>query len=345
MKCSSEQMILLYTTLSKMMSSGSTTYDCALLLKSHNLKGMNKKALDVLEEGSASGDSLSEIFHNNEKLFGKGIWQQISSGELSGRLPETLERLCEQVENSQGIRKKIMFAMSSPAFTGLLLIVVMFYMFLGLVPGLRENYISFGSDLPELTLASMAVVEALWYNWYAYIPIAILIALGIRFLFSKILRLQWHEMITEMPVVGKISKAMNYANMLQVLRNMIEAGASQVDALEVALGSVNNAFILKELQAVHTAIMDGGLSITEGLFKCKSFDEMDKILLEIGSRSGSFSESIGKLCKQKVDDTKYLTDALVENLSGPMVIILGLGILFLSATVLYPIYNLTTIVA
>lgn len=322
-KLKREDMIVFLTTLSWMLSSGlSVKAGIDVLLEDPNVK-MNKKVLDIVSEELDEGKHLSEIFRDHEESFGQGKWRQLNAAERTGKVPECLLRLAEQIKSDSSLLNKIKGAVAYPAFILVFAMIAGYYMFTTIIPQIGEMMQEFDVELPAMTVMMMNISEALVNNLFLITVVLVGLIVGIRWLLKKPLQLQWHKVITKMPYVGSVSVNMNYSLVYILLNDMIANGAHVVEALRVASSAATNRFIQRELENAAGDMEREGYTITEALIRSTTMPSNDKSMLQVGSITGRTMELLTDLASRRKEAAHESVEALMRIMPSIVLIIVA----------------------
>lgn len=337
-----DDFIILCTTLSWMHSAGLSIRDGVVELLGDKHNKMNRNALEILRDELDSGKKLPDIMKDHEDVFGEGYWRQLEAAERTGKVPECLMRIAEQVRNDGDLLGKVRGALLYPSFILLLALAAGYYMFTSVVPEMGTMMMEFDVEMPPLTKVMIAVADFLIANGIWVLASIIVFVIVVHYLLTKPFRMQWHEVITKMPVVGKVSVNMNYSLAYLLLNDMIENGANIVEALRVAAGSCTNAYIRKELLDTADTMDREGISLTEGLTETNTMPSDDKLMLQIGQRTGREMELLPDLSSRRRKAAYDSVNAVMELL--PTIVLLGVsGIVAVMVVSIYmPMISMAT---
>ena len=284
---------------------------------------MNKKVLDIVSEELDEGKHLSEIFRDHEESFGQGKWRQLNAAERTGKVPECLLRLAEQIKSDSSLLNKIKGAVAYPAFILVFAMIAGYYMFTTIIPQIGEMMQEFDVELPAMTVMMMNISEALVNNLFLIIVVLVGLIVGIRWTLKKPLQLQWHKVITKMPYVGSVSVNMNYSLVYILLNDMIENGAHVVEALRVASSAATNRFIQRELENAAGDMEREGYTITEALIRSTTMPSNDKSMLQVGSITGRTMELLTDLAARRKEAAHESVEALMRIMPSIVLIIVA----------------------
>lgn len=335
-------MITMLTTLSWMLSAGlSVAMGVDELLKDPNNK-MDRRGLEILSKDLDEGSTMSEIFRNHEDVFGTGKWRQIDAAERTGKVAECLLRIADQIQNAGDLMAKVRNAVTYPALILVFAVGAGYYMFTTVVPEMGEMLSEFGVTLPPLTLAVMAISNFMVSHLFLLIAGIVGGVFLIHWLLTKPFKFKWHKFITKMPIVGPVSVNMNYSTVYTLLSDMIENGAHLVEALRVAAGSSGNIFIMGELLSASDDMEREGLGITEALVRTSTMPSDDKLMLQIGSRTGREMELLQSLSVRRRNQAYASVNALMEVFPTLVLLVVAFVVGVMVVAIYMPMISMAT---
>lgn len=311
-KMSRKDLVLLFTSLSYMLTAGMTARDGVdIILQDPNNK-VNTKGLNTLKDSLDGGNTLAETFRDHEDVFGYGIWRQVDAAQRTGKVPECLLRIANQLKTSGDVAGKIRGALIYPCFILAVAMAAAYFLFTNTIPEMSAMMLEFGVDLPPLTLAVMAFCDGL-VTYGPVIMVGIVVGLvALIYAIKKPLRVYWHKFILRFPLSGGISVNLNYSIVYTLINDMIENGAHVVEALRVAASAASNLFIGKELLGCASVMEQEGIGLAESLLAAGSMPHDDRLMLNVGSRTGREMEILKDMAARRAIAAEESIQRLLE---------------------------------
>ena len=122
---------------------------------------------------------------------------------------------------------------------------------------------------------------------------------------------------------------------------MISSGISIVRAIEIT-GTVVGSKVYSDILKEAGEAVKGGSSLSDALSRHEYIPQILVQMMKVGEETGSLASilnTLGKFYKREVSDA---TDTLVALIEPIMIVVLGLGVGTLLASVLIPIYNIAS---
>lgn len=287
------------------------------------------------------GASLSVALSEHKKIFGRFYISLVKTGEVAGKLQETLSYLADYLERSAGLNSKVRGALAYPVFILCAMVIVAIILVTTILPQLLSIIRDAGiSDVPLTTKILIAVTDFL--NKFL-IPIAIAVigaVIGILYYIKTPEgRAKFDNLALKMPQFGGVIKSFYLARIAETLSTLIKAGVPILEGLEIASDVVGNSNYRNILLEAAENVRGGG-TISEVFEKHREFPPLVSSMLAIGEKTGRTDfmlESIFKFYKAEAENSIQNLSQLIEPV---LILILGVGVAGLVSAVLLPIYSL-----
>jgi type II secretory pathway component PulF len=302
------------------------------------LQSIMNKIVEDLQGGSSISRALS--FH--PEIFSSFYVSLVRSGEESGSLEKSFSYLADYLDRSYEIVSKARNALVYPAFVVSIFVAVMALMLTLVIPKIAEILTSSGQDLPIYTKIVIGISDFL-VNYIGIIFIflsASVIGLW-RFLKTEVGQRAYDEFMISIPYLGDLKRKLLLTRICDNLATMLSSGVSMVHALEVTADVVDNA-VYREIIEIALTEVKGGRSFGDSISEYPEIPGVLTQMVKVGEETGSLSEILKTLANFYRREVNNAVDTLIGLIEPIMIVLLGLGVGVLLASVLMPIYNLTS---
>jgi type IV pilus assembly protein PilC len=307
----------------------------------------NKKFSKVIQEMSAAiegGASFSTALAKHPQEFDRVYVNLVKSGEASGRLDVTMERLATQQEKTYRLIGKVRGAMLYPAFVMAALVAASILMLIVVIPPLKSIFSDAGANLPLPTRILVASSDALLAFWYLFLLAAIGLAVGARFfLRSEGGKSAMDRLKLRAPIFGGLFKKIYIARFTRTLAGLVGGGVPILQALEIVAESVGNSVYSKALKDAAKQV-ESGVPLSTPIKANPIFPALVPQMISVGEQTGKMDQVLTKLA----DFFEEEVDNIVKNLSTLMepilMVVMGIAVGGLLIAILMPIYNLGNVV-
>ena len=300
-----------------------------------------RKVMNDVVEDLQGGSSISRALANHPDVFSSFYVNLVRAGEESGSLEKSFAYLADYLDRSYEIISKAKNALIYPAFVISIFIGVMVLMLTLVIPKIAKVLTDAGQELPIYTRAVIGLSDFLVNN---VAVLLIIIAVGgyggWRFLQTDVGKRAYDEFIISVPVIGDLQRKLLLTRICDNLATMLASGISMVQALEVTSDVVDNT-IYKEILDNALIEVRGGRSFADSISEYPEIPGVLTQMVKVGEETGSLSDILATLANFYRREVNNSVDTLIGLIEPAMIVLLGLGVGVLLASVLMPIYNMT----
>ncbi len=292
---------------------------------------------------------------NGGSTFGRALGQHpdefsaiyvgvIAAGEQSGSLGLVLERLADDLEESQALKSKLMGAALYPAIVTLIAIVIVMFLVGYVVPQVANVFAGTKRALPFLTVAMLAISAVV--RSYGLLMLGLLVLGGVagRFaLKNESLRERFDAFTLTLPIVGRLARDYNAARFASTLAMLAGAGVPILKALQAAAETLSN-------RAMRADALDALLLVREGaplasaLGQKKRFPGLVSMFARLGEQTGQLPVMLQRAAAQLGNEVQRRAMALATILEPLLIVAMGGVVMLIVLAVLLPIIQLNQFV-
>ncbi|MEK7604125.1 MAG: type II secretion system F family protein [Patescibacteria group bacterium] len=304
-------------------------------------KSTFKKIITEVSESVEAGSSLSNALSKYPKLFSSFYIKLVQSGEVTGKLHDSLLYLAGYLERSQSINSKIRGALAYPAFVIFAMVVVATIMTVYVLPQLLTIFKDIGvKDLPLTTRILIWVTDFVNENiYYLIIMTLVFVYTGWLYIRTPSGKAWLDNLKINIPTLGGVIKSLYLARIAESLSTLIKAGISILDALRITSELVGNENYRKIMLATEDSVRGGG-SISEILDRYEEMPPLFTSMTAIGEKTGKLDFMLDHLSKFYRSESDNTIDNISQLIEPILILILGFGVAILVASILLPIYSL-----
>ncbi|VAW32051.1 Type IV fimbrial assembly protein PilC [hydrothermal vent metagenome] len=300
------------------------------------LSGVLTQVADDLQGGSPISKSLSR----HPKVFSNFYVNMVKSGEESGHLSDTFGYLADYLDRTYAVMSKAGNALIYPAFVIATFFTVMGLMLTLVIPRISAILVDSGQQIPLYTKIVIGVSNFLVHYGF-FLVIAILIGSFVSWQELKTGegRYFFDKMKLSIPYVGDLYQKLYLSRISDNFATMLISGVPVVEMIRVTSTVVDSAVYEDVLKQVESAVQ-GGSSISDALARYSEIPGIMVAMIKVGEEAGDLSSILSTLSKFYAREVTTAVETLVDLIEPLMIVLLGLGVGTLLASVLIPIYNL-----
>jgi len=286
------------------------------------------------------GSPISKALARHPKVFSGFYVNMVRSGEEAGKLSETFGYLADYLDRTYEVMSKAQNALIYPAFVIGVFVIVMALMLTLVIPKIAGILKDSGQEIPIYTQIVITLSDILVK--YGFL---VIIALGIgaffvyRSLQTDSGKLFFDKLKLEVPYVGDLYQKLYLSRIADNFATMLVSGVPVVEAVEITASVVGSQTYAGVLTDVGEAVK-GGSSISDALGQHAEIPGIMTAMVKVGEETGELGNILTTLAKFYQREVTTAVDTLVDLIEPMMIVLLGLGVGTLLASVLIPIYNL-----
>lgn len=301
-----------------------------------------KKAMNEIVEDLQAGNSISRALAAHPDIFSSFYINLVRAGEESGSLEKTFDYLADYLDRQYEVVSKARNALVYPAFVVGIFIIVMGLMLTLVIPNIAKILTDAGQDLPIYTRIVIGLSNFL-VDYIGLILIAIAAGgIGLwRFSLTEVGKRTIDEFLISVPYLGDLQRKLLLTRICDNMATMLASGVSIVQTLEVTADVVDNA-VFKEIIDEATYEVKGGRSFADAIAEYPEIPGVLAQMAKVGEETGSLASILTTLANFYRREVNNAVDTMIGLIEPAMIVLLGLGVAVLLASVLMPIYNLTS---
>lgn len=327
-----------YATL---IRAGVSIVEATHILGSQTKSKALKMALEQVEVDIRSGTAFSDAAAKHPKVFPVMFVNMMRSGEATGNIDETLERLANTFEKQFKIKKKVQGALTYPAILSVMTIAVGMFLMIFIVPTFMATFEDMDLEMPILTVIVVSISDWLVAYWYIVIAVLIIAIVTFRFFYKN--NRQFHYNVNyallRMPVFGALMQKNVIARVTRTLSSLFSSSVPILQALTIVEKVAGNPVVGKVVLEARDNLEKGG-TLSEPLEKSWLFPPLVTQMTSIGEKTGSLDymlEKIADFYEEEVDRSVDTLKSLVEPL---MILTLAAVVGVIVAAIFLPMFAL-----
>lgn len=303
-----------------------------------------KKIISEVKVEVEKGRPFSEVLGDYPKVFPPIYVKMIASGELSGKLDETLEQIVIQMKKTHELNSSIRGAMIYPSVIIVAIVGVGIFMMVAVLPKMLSLFSEFDAELP---LATKILIKTT--NFFSQPLNIILLVLSFSAfiaLFIIILkkspgfRKTIHKINLNLPIIGPVIKQINLARFSLTLSSLLKSTIPIIEAMDISADTCSN--LQYQISLHRTAVeIKSGRPLSELLAEYdKLYPPMVTEMIMVGERSGEVDHLLQELSNfygSEVDKTMKNFAQIIEPI---IIIILGFAVAGIAVAIIMPMYTL-----
>ena len=291
-----------------------------------------------------AGSSFARALAQHPREFSAIYCAVIGAGEASGSLGQVLERLADDLEERLQLRAKLMGAALYPAIVTLVSITIVLFLVAYVVPQVAGVFAGTKRALPFLTVAMLAVSDAVRHYGWALLIALILIAAGARLaLAQEEFRQKFDAAWLRLPLLGRLARGYNAARFASTLAMLAGAGVPILKALQAAAETLGNRALRADALNALVLVREGA-PLASALAQHPRFPALLSMFARLGEQTGQLPLMLQRAATQLGTDVQRRALHLATLLEPLLIVAMGLVVMLIVLAVLLPIIQLNQLV-
>jgi len=334
------EVILLYRELALLLESGIDIITSLELLQGQASSRTLKRVWGEVISDLRNGNQLSAALGKHPAIFSPIYCRLLSIGEQSGDLETILRQIADYMEKEIDANKKIKNALTYPAITSIVTIVVIGVLVTFVLPTFGSLYSSLGVDLPLPAKILMTVANK-FQSYWIYLLLAVFIAAGSAYVYIRTPsgRYRWDKLSLSLPIVGRVNRLNELARYCRSLSILLRAGLPLTEVMPMVVEGTSNTALAKALKDVQQGMVKGeGLS--QPMVKNGLFLPLMVQMVKVGEETGNLDTTLLAVARNYETEAEDKTRSLIALIQPTMTLIIGLIIGLIALTLSSAMYSI-----
>lgn len=340
-RISNKEVVILSRQLATLFDAQVSALRIFRLLGSEAENPQMQSVLNDIADDLQAGSSISRALAAHPNVFSSFYINMVQAGEESGSMEKSFNYLADYMDRTYQVVSKARNALIYPAFVIGVFFLVMGLMLTLVIPRISQILTDSGQELPIYTKIVIALSE--FFSNYIGVILFVLSVGGVfvwRFIKTPVGQRAFDEYKISIPYIGDLYQKLYLTRICDNTATMLASGISMVQAIEVTAEVVDNA-VYKEILESTLLEVKAGRSFADAISEYPEIPGVLAQMAKVGEETGNLSEIMKTLAKFYMREVNNAVDTLIGLIEPVMIVLLGLGVGTLLASVLMPIYNLT----
>ena len=293
-------------------------------------------------EGISRGESFSAVCGNSREQLDDLFIVNVSTGEKTGNLVESLEEYQQYLKTKIQIRRKILSLTAYPIFLLISLFLILCLMFYFVLPSFVSLFSEQGTKLPLITRMLLSI----GHNFHWLILSMILVFISIFYLkdhATQGVRTVIHKIIRGVPIYGTVKTLLFQLRFIRVLYSLTKVGISVTESLNVILETNRDSEFHQRLSAcIHT--IQSGSPFTQAISNSGILDFKYTTMIAAAEETGRLHQSLKSISEKMLETVELKMEIAMKLLEPILVLVIGLVVGFTVLAMYLPIFSISDLV-
>ena len=290
-----------------------------------------------------AGNSMSDAMEPYTEEFGHVALAMTNLGERTGNISESYHKLADIMENIRDNTAKFKKAIRSPLITLAAMGIAFTILIMVVVPKFKDIFSRFKTELP---IPTQILLKLEWaFSNYGLLILIILVAsiFLVKFMYKNNKNFKYKvDKVLIHPRFYLINKAIFLSTMHKynlVFGELVKSGIPVSEALDTAVGMVDNEVIKEKLLTVNANI-GRGMSLAESFQITGLYENMLLQMIKAGEAGGQLDAMLDKVTDYYDMEFQDLIDNLATYIEPIMMFFIAGLVLLMALGIFLPMWDL-----
>ena len=305
-----------------------------------SVRAMLEKVLEDVKGGAPFSRALAA----HQAHFGDFYINMIRSGEVSGQMPQVLDRLAGHMQRLRALRESVVSATLYPAILLGVAVLSLVGMLGFVVPQFEKLFKGMGDALPMPTRVVMLLGQGFRHYGLALgLGAAALGWLAWRWLRTPAGRPWWQARLIALPVLGPIVRKYQLTLFARSLGTLLDNGVPLLAALHISVETVTHQALRQALAKMAPLVKEGS-RIVPAMRATGVFEPLAINLVRVGEETGRVGAMMNELAAILDRDVETGIKRGLTLLEPALILVLGLLIAAIIVSILLGIISVNDLV-
>ena len=339
-----QELILFSKQFRTMFKAGISIMDIFRTLHSQTENKKLQAITTQMQTDIQEGTTLYSCFAKHPNVFPPLYSSMIQAGEISGSLPDVMDRLIYLLDHEHKVKADIKSALQYPIIVLIALGIAFFVLLTFVIPKFASIFQSAGLDLPLPTVLAIGLYNFLANSWFLLLPGVIGLVLGLLwYTRTPQGRFLLHTFLLRLPIIGKVMQKAAMSRFASIFAILQSSGITALSSLDILSSTIGNAAIAREFDRIKELLIEGK-GISDPLRSSRYFPPMVVNMVAVGEQSGNLDEMLREVSAHYDDEVEYAVSQMSANLGPILIVGLAAVVGFFALAIFLPMWDLTKMV-
>lgn len=314
-----------------------------ILIENISSEKVFSKVLGEVLRDVVGGSSLADAVGAHPKVFSRLYVNMVRSGESSGTLETTLERLAEFLERSHEIRGQVTSALVYPAFLTFVSGVSIIILLLFVIPKFASTFSDIGVSLPMSTEFLLALSHVVVQYWWLIVFLILMMVFSCRYYINTPSgKFAWDNLKLRLPVIGGLVQRIEVARFARTLGTILNGGVPILESLGIVREVAINSVIVETIGGLQVKVKRGE-SIGGSLKGNPFIPSLAVEMISVGEETGRLPEILIEIADTFDKQVSEYVKRLLSLLEPSLILFMGLIVGGIVVSMLLAIFSINEI--
>lgn len=301
------------------------------------------QSLDDIHESVSEGNSFSSAVLKHGTFFPPTLGPMLAAAEATGRVPETLKRVCERMRGELTLKAQIVGAMIYPIILLGASSTVMAALVMGVLPQFTKVFESLGRPVPLSTQYLLTFGVCCREHW----PL-ILLGVGACLVLGFVLRSHpmvtrpWYRFLLFAPLIRDAYRPLAAGRAFRTLAAMVGGGVPLLQAVRLTRDTTRDVYWIELWDDVEESLIQG-TSASDAFRDVEFIPREAAQMVATAERTGRVAEVLDDIGTFYEEDASRKIKRLVVALEPVIILVMGVVVAGVVMSVMLPLLDVSTV--
>ncbi len=300
-------------------------------------------SLDKIHNAVSSGQSFSFAVLTHGRYFPPTLAPMLAAAEATGKVPETLKRVCERMRGELAMQGQIIGALIYPIILMAASASVMSALIVGVLPQFSKVFASMGKPVPASTQYLLTFGELSRAYWMFIVPALILIVTGLFFLRRHpIVHRPWFKFLMFAPLIRDAYRPLAAGRNFRTLSAMVGGGVPMLQAVRLTRETTCDLYWRELWDDVEQTLIEGQRA-SEAFYDVNFIPSEAAQMVATAEKTGRIADVLEDIGTFYEEDAGRRIKRLVVALEPVIILVMGIIVAGVVMSVMLPLLDVSTI--
>ena len=302
-----------------------------------------KEVIGSIMRDIEAGSTLSGALGKYPRIFNPLYINMVITGEATGDLDQVLERLATLNEHDETLRLRIKSATRYPIMVAVAMVIGFILLTTLVIPRYAKLYQDYTTALPLPTQILLGINYAVSRFWWLLIIAGIAAYLFFKqYITTKTGRVAWDNFKLKVPIFGPLILKLSISRFTRVTGTLMHSGIPVLKIMDISAEFTDNQIISKAIINIKNNVAEGK-GMSEPMKVSGLFPPIVTQMVAVGEETGKLDELLIHVSNYYDEQVDFAVNNLTSLIEPILILVLGLGVLFMALGIFLPMWNLMSI--
>jgi type II secretory pathway component PulF len=340
---SSTSVLLVLNQLAVMSQNGIEIVESLEMVRDNCPDARLGASLDEIHDAVNGGHTLSSAVATYGEYFPPTLAPMLAAAESTGRVPETLKRVCERMRGELAMRGQVIGALVYPVILMGAAATVMSALIVGVLPQFSKVFASMGKPVPPSTQYLLTFGGFCREYWMFILPVLVGIVAGLLMLRrNPIVQGPMYKFLMFGPLIRDAYRPLAAGRNFRTIAAMVSGGVPLLQAVRLTRNTTRDVYWQQLWSDVEDTLIEGERA-SDAFFEVDFIPPEAAQMVATAEKTGRIGEVLEDIGTFYEEEASRKIKRLVVALEPVIILVMGVIVAGVVMSVMLPLLDVSTI--